>query len=147
VHFTGARRDVSRVLAAFDVFALSSTTEGLPLVIPEAMAAALPIVSTSVGGIPDVIEEGKFGFLVPSGDAAALREKLLVLLNDRERAAWMGTLARSVALSRYSAGRMIKDYMELYSRVLNEGKAGLANVRAPSSKGHSWMAWRSRLSH
>ena len=55
VRLAGARRDVPDLLAAFDVFALSSTTEGLPLVIPEAMASRLPLVTTAVGGLPALI--------------------------------------------------------------------------------------------
>ncbi|HMJ11441.1 MAG TPA: glycosyltransferase [Polyangiaceae bacterium] len=143
VHFAGARNDVGRVLAMLDVFALSSLTEGLPLVIPEAMAAALPIVSTRVGGIPDVVEDGKIGFLVPSGDEHALRESLSKLLEDPTLAAWMGTRARSVALSRYSASRMTADYMTLYERVLS------TNARAPHAsylEGQRWTSLRSRLS-
>ncbi|HEY6558614.1 MAG TPA: glycosyltransferase [Polyangiaceae bacterium] len=141
VHFMGARNDVGRLLAAFDVFALSSLTEGLPLVIPEAMAAGLPIVSTRVGGIPDVVEDGKIGFLVPSGDERALGDCLQKLLDDPTLAAWMGTRARSVALSRYSASRMTADYMKLYESLLAR-----SSVRASSLEGHRWTSLRSRLS-
>jgi glycosyltransferase involved in cell wall biosynthesis len=144
VHFMGARQDVGRLLAAFDVFTLTSLTEGLPLDIPEAMAAALPIVSTSVGGIPDVVEDGKIGFLVPSRDQRALRERLQELLDDPSLAAVMGTRARSVALSRYSAERMTHDYMKLYHRLLDARARGAHS--ASFLEGHRWTSLRSRLS-
>jgi glycosyltransferase involved in cell wall biosynthesis len=117
-HLPGVRRDVPDVLNAFDVFALSSTTEGLPLVIPEAMATGLPVVSTRVGGIPDVIEEGETGFLVPTGDEAALRERLALLQADPDLARAVGARARAAAIARFSAERMQREYLELYERVL-----------------------------
>lgn len=118
VHFTGARRDVPRVLAAFDVFALTSLTEGLPLVIPEAMATSLPVVSTAVGGIPGVLDEGVTGLLVPRGDTEKLAEALERLASDRSTARAMGAKAREVALQRYEAKRMAAAYVDLYERVL-----------------------------
>jgi glycosyltransferase involved in cell wall biosynthesis len=117
VHLLGGRKDVPRVLAALDVFALSSRTEGLPLVLPEAMATGLPIVATAVGGIPDVIDEGETGFLVPSQDEAALRARLAELDADRERARTLGARARAVALERYSLARMSEAYLALYRRL------------------------------
>lgn len=122
VHLTGGRRDVPRLLSAFDIFALSSRTEGLPLVLPEAMASALPVISTAVGGIPTVIDEGRTGFLVPAGDEAALRERLGQLFLRRDEAAAIGQRGREVALSRYSADRMSADYLSLYARVLDGGE-------------------------
>jgi sugar transferase (PEP-CTERM/EpsH1 system associated) len=118
VHFVGARSDVAALLAAMDVFVLSSRTEGLPLVVPEAMAAGLPVVSTAVGGIPGVIDDGATGFLVPAGDEARLRERLEALDRDRERARACGQRARQVAEAHYSARRMVRDYLDLYDQVL-----------------------------
>jgi glycosyltransferase involved in cell wall biosynthesis len=118
VHLVGARRDVPRLLSALDVFALSSKTEGLPLVIPEAMAAGLPIVSTAVGGIPNVVDEGETGWLVPAGDVGALRRRIAEVAADRALARQCGGRARQVALQRYSAERMARDYMALYASVL-----------------------------
>jgi glycosyltransferase involved in cell wall biosynthesis len=120
VHLVGARRDVPRLLAAADLFALSSRTEGLPLAIPEAMAAGLPVVSTAVGGIPSVIDEGETGFLVPPDDESALRARVAALAGDAARTRRMGQHARAVALERYAAARMVRDYLALYQRVLKE---------------------------
>jgi glycosyltransferase involved in cell wall biosynthesis len=115
VVMTGRRMDVPRLVHAFDVFALSSKSEGLPLVVPEAMAAALPIVATSVGGLPDVIDEGQTGLLVPV-EQAPLTEALASLERDRERAREMGARGRTVALERYSHDRMVEEYLDLYRR-------------------------------
>jgi glycosyltransferase involved in cell wall biosynthesis len=119
VHLLGARRDVPDVLNALDVLVMSSSTEGLPLVVLEAMATGLPVVSTRVGGIPDVLDEGETGFLVPSGDEAALRDRIARLHADPAGTRAAGAKARSVAVARYSGERMQRDYLELYARVLS----------------------------
>ncbi len=113
VVMTGRRMDVPRLIHAFDVFALSSKTEGLPLVVPEAMAASLPIIATAVGGLPDVIDEGETGMLVPV-DQPALTAALISLEANRELARQMGTRGRVIALERYSHDRMVDHYLELY---------------------------------
>jgi glycosyltransferase involved in cell wall biosynthesis len=114
VVMTGRRMDVPRLVHAFDVFALSSTTEGLPLVVPEAMAAGLPIVTTAVGGLPGVVDEGHTGLLVPV-DERAFGQALGRLIDDRALAKRLGTQAREVALARYSSDRMVDAYLALYA--------------------------------
>jgi len=116
-HVLGRRMDVARLLPAFDIFALSSKSEGLPLVVPEAMATGLPVVSTAVGGIPGVVDEGETGYLT-GVDRDELRAALDQLLGDPARAHAMGIRAREVALARYSAERMCDDYLALYDRAL-----------------------------
>ena len=120
VHLTGARKDVPRLLAALDAFVLSSRTEGLPLVIPEAMAVGLPVISTAVGGIPTVIDEGQTGFLVPAGDGAALAAAWERLASDGKLAEDLGRAGRTKALARYSAERMVRDYLAIYEEVLRK---------------------------
>ena len=115
VVMTGRRMDVPRLMPAFDVFALSSKTEGLPLVVPEAMAAGLPIVTTAVGGLPGVVDEGRTGMLVPV-EEMALRDALARLADDRQLARAMGERARETALDRYSADRMVEAYLDLYRK-------------------------------
>lgn len=115
VVMTGRRMDVPRLIHAFDVFALSSQTEGLPLVVPEAMAAGLPIVTTAVGGLPSVVDEGVTGLLVPV-EERALSSALGTLAADRELARAMGKKARDTALARYSYDRMVEAYLELYAQ-------------------------------
>jgi glycosyltransferase involved in cell wall biosynthesis len=118
VVMTGRRMDVPRLMPAFDIFCLSSQTEGLPLVVPEAMSASLPIVSTAVGGIPTVVDEGETGFLVPV-DETALRAALQTLIEDPVRARTMGVAAREVALERYDYGRMVDAYLALYQNAIS----------------------------
>lgn len=114
VHVLGARRDVPRILAALDCFALPSNSEGLPLVVPEAMATGLPIVATDVGGLPKVVDEGVSGHLVPARDAALLGARLRALREESDRARAMGQTARRIALERYSSERMVTEYLALY---------------------------------
>jgi glycosyltransferase involved in cell wall biosynthesis len=113
VILTGQRMDVPNLLPAFDVFTLPSSTEGLPLVVPEAMAAGLPVVATAVGGLPSVLEEGVTGLLVSVEEeplAAALMS-----LRDPAKAAAMGVAAHAAALERFGAERMVDRYLELYA--------------------------------
>ena len=118
VHLLGARRDVPDVLNALDSFVMSSDTEGLPLVVLEAMATGLPVISTRVGGIPNVLIEGQTGFLVPAGDEQALRDRAAQLRADPAATRASGDRARLDAVGRFSAERMQRDYLHLYSRVL-----------------------------
>ncbi|MFT3696026.1 MAG: glycosyltransferase [Kofleriaceae bacterium] len=110
---TGRRMDVPKLIHAFDVFALSSVLEGLPLVVPEAMAAGLPIVSTAVGGIPSVVDEGVTGLLTPI-DEAAFARALQRLEQDRAFARALGRRGREVALAKYSSDAMVDAYLALY---------------------------------
>ena len=113
VTLTGVRRDVPALLAAMDVFSLTSKTEGLPLVIPEAMACALPIVATAVGGLPSIVPES-VGMLAPSGDAAGLTRAFATFVEDRARTRTMGAAAREMALARFSLETMTDAYEALY---------------------------------
>jgi glycosyltransferase involved in cell wall biosynthesis len=83
------------------------------------MATGLPVVSTSVGGIPTVIDEGQTGFLVPAGDESALRDRVTRLRADPALSRACGERARAAAIQRFSAERMGRDYIELYQRVLS----------------------------
>jgi glycosyltransferase involved in cell wall biosynthesis len=95
---------------------LFSRTEGHPLVVLEAMATGLPVVATPVGGIPGIIEDGETGFLVPTDDEAVLQAKLIQLLSSPRQLSEVGSKARSVALERYAADRMVDEYLALYAR-------------------------------
>jgi glycosyltransferase involved in cell wall biosynthesis len=122
VHMLGARNDVARLLRAFDLFALFSRTEGHPIVVLEAMATALPVLATPVGGTPGILDDGETGFLVPTDDEQVLRAKLTELLADPHRLAEVGWRARAVALQRYAAERMVDEYLALYARWGREWK-------------------------
>jgi glycosyltransferase involved in cell wall biosynthesis len=112
--FAGFRADVPQVLSELDVFVLSSTSEGMPLAILEAMAGRKAIVATRCGGIPEVLEDGQSGLLVPPSDPAALARAIGDLLSDESKALRIGHNARARLTSRFTVDRMIERYQELY---------------------------------
>ena len=118
VRFCGYRRDIARLLAAADLFVLSSEREGLPISILEAMAAACPIVSTRVGAIPRVLEEGADAWLIPPRDAAALRGALLEALSTPAEARTRARRAQDKFAARYSQRAMGERYLQVYEAVL-----------------------------
>ncbi len=101
VLFAGFRADVPDVLAAADVFVLSSDDEGLPMVVIEAMAAGRPVVATRVGAVEDLVEDGVTGCIVPRRDPTALAEALSGLLRDAAAARAMGEAGRARVRERY----------------------------------------------
>jgi glycosyltransferase involved in cell wall biosynthesis len=114
----GLRKDVARLLPAADLFLLTSVSEGIPLTVIEAMAAQLPVVSTAVGGLAEVVEEGQTGLLAPAGDDAALAEKVLTLAGDTERRTRMGQNGRERARALFSEAKMNAEYLRLYEEML-----------------------------
>jgi glycosyltransferase involved in cell wall biosynthesis len=120
VTFVGqtSRSKVLEEIGRFDVLILPSLFEGFGLVILEAMAAGLPVITTQNTGGPDVIGEGKEGFVVPAGDAEALREKMEWFTQNPEKAAEMGKAAHRKAKEfnweRYGAeyARIIREVVE-----------------------------------
>ncbi len=122
VRMLGARADVESVLAAFDAFALSSRTEGLPLALLEAMATGLPVVSTAVGGIPDLVQHEVTGLLSPAGDPAPLTRHLALLSADGPLSRRIGEAGRRQVLERHSMARMAKEYGALYESALLDSR-------------------------
>jgi sugar transferase (PEP-CTERM/EpsH1 system associated) len=117
VTFAGERADVAPLLAAFDVFALASLSEGVSLTLLEAAAAGLPVVATRVGGNDEVVVDGETGLLVPAADPAALAEALAALAERPDRAT-MGAAGRARVERRFSVERMARAYAALYTEVL-----------------------------
>ncbi len=118
--FPGYRDDVRQLLALFDVFVLPSLSEGMPLALLEAMAAGVPCVATTVGGVNEIVEDAKTGMLVPPADAQALAESVVTLLQDRALAFAMGENARKTVASRFSLTGMVKAYQEIYTTLLRK---------------------------
>jgi glycosyltransferase involved in cell wall biosynthesis len=118
VHFAGYQPHPERFLGAMDLFALTSRMEGLPLAILEAWAAGLPVVASSVGGVPDLIAPGRTGLLFPSGDEETLVAKLAELLRETERARALGDAGREEVFARYDLRRMAADYERHYRELL-----------------------------
>ena len=122
ISMVGCRDDVLQILPAFDVFALSSRYEGLPLALVEAAATGLPCVATSVGGVSEVVEDGETGLLVPPADADALAGALDKLLRDPELRSKMGERATARA-GRWNIVAAVERIQRVYDEVLNVGEA------------------------
>jgi glycosyltransferase involved in cell wall biosynthesis len=114
VRFLGLRTDIPEVLAACDVFVLSSEFEGNPLSVLEAMAASLPTVSTAVGGVPSLLENGTSGILVDSGDTEGFSKAMESLLSNRDLRRSMGAAAARRARERFDVANMVRAYEEVY---------------------------------
>jgi glycosyltransferase involved in cell wall biosynthesis len=112
--FLGHRDDVAARLAAADIFVLPSRSEAFPNAVLEAMGAGLPIVASGVGGIVELIAEGRTGLLVPAGDARALADRLARLMSEPGLAARLGDAARAEAQARYSFDRMVAAFDSIY---------------------------------
>ncbi len=119
VHFCGYRRDVGRLLAEADLMAMSSEREGLPIVILEAMATGCPIVTTRVGGIPDVLTAGHDAWIVPANDPDALRRAIGEVLGRPEVARSRAANARARYLRLYSREAMGAQYLQIYEDLWN----------------------------
>ena len=104
------------------LLALSSCREALPNVVLEAMASGLPVVATAVGGLPDVIEQGRTGFLVPKQNPAAFAEAMETLLTDADRRAAFGEAGRKRVEANYSISAMVSSHEEIFCRLLNSKK-------------------------
>jgi glycosyltransferase involved in cell wall biosynthesis len=114
VRLLGDREDVPELLDGTDIFVLPSRTEAFPNGAMEAMAMRLPVVASDVGGIPELIEQGRNGVLVPPGDERALAAAVLGLFRDPARANRLASSARATIESRYSFARMVREFETLY---------------------------------
>lgn len=112
--FLGWRRDLTTIYGATDVFLLTSRNEGTPVALIEALAAGVPGVSTDVGGVRDVIEDGASGLLAPPGDVRALASGVASLLHDPGRRRDMGEHGRKAVVVRYHIDRLVGDIDALY---------------------------------
>jgi glycosyltransferase involved in cell wall biosynthesis len=118
VFLAGFRPDVLGLHKAFDVFVLSSITEGLGTSLLDAMACGKPVVATAAGGIPEVVADGETGILVAPRDDRALAAAIVRLLRDPAVRARMGQAGLARVRQRFSAGRMVHETMLVYQRLL-----------------------------
>lgn len=116
----GRQENMPAFYASMDVLVLSSRTEGLPMALLEGMGSGLPVVATSVGEIPLVIENGQTGLLVPPEDPRSLAKAVIALLGDSELRYSMGERARARVDREFSAERMTEAYLRVYETVLRE---------------------------
>ena len=126
----GFRADAMGMLKDFDVFALSSTHEGLCTSLIDAMAGSKPAVATAVGGVPEVVVEGETGFLVAPHDPEALADRIVRLLKDPALRAQMGKAALTRARERFTVERMVEGTIDVYTRLAATGHRDTETLRA-----------------
>ena len=118
-HFIGRREDVPSLLASSYACVLTSKAEGFSNAIIEYMAAGKPVVATRVGGAAEAVIENESGYLVESGDAAAMAERLVDLLNDHAMAKAFGEAGKKRARSLFSREGQLRKTIELYHSLLS----------------------------
>ena len=126
VHFLGKQDQVYRFLSEADLFLLPSQLESFGLAALEAMACEVPVIATNVGGIPEVIEHGKDGFLVEPLDVTTAAKYAIEMLSRSDRGREMGQLARINAKKKFCANDVIPAYERYYQRVLSETRTATA---------------------
>lgn len=119
VQFLGWRSDLPALLPQWDIFVMPSLEEGFGVAALEAMAAGLPIVASAVGGIPELVQDGRTGWLVPPADPAALAQRLRELLHNPEQRRVMGAAGRARARERFSTDRMVAAIAKIYDDLLD----------------------------
>jgi glycosyltransferase involved in cell wall biosynthesis len=128
VSFTGYRRDTARLLRSADAFVLPSRVDPLPTAILEAMAAGLPVVSTAVGGVPEIVDASRTGMLVAPGDASALADALATMLAHPAASRHMGEAGRARVRERFGMDVWLAALEGAYARAL----AGPARTASPA---------------
>ncbi len=123
IRWAGFRRDLDRLLAGCDVMVHPSLDDAFPTVLLEGMAAALPVVASRVGGIPEIVRDGVTGTLVPPGDTRLLADAIRNLLRDRRTAAALGAAGREVAREEFSTEAWLRRLTTVYEDVLASSHA------------------------
>jgi glycosyltransferase involved in cell wall biosynthesis len=118
VHFTGFVPQAQRLLAGFDVFTLSSRTEGLGSIVLDAGLAGVPVVATAAGGLPETVLHERTGLLAPVGDAGALAAALLRVLDEPALARHLAGAAQQRVRTEFTVAGMVRRYIEIYSALL-----------------------------
>jgi glycosyltransferase involved in cell wall biosynthesis len=113
----GERHDIPEILRAADVFVLSSQSEGMPVTILEAMGAGLPVIASDVGGVAEVVEHGRTGWLAPAGSPEALAQAVMEMAADPDRAAAMGAAGLARARERFDLPAVLAAYERVYAEV------------------------------
>ena len=118
--FLGYRRDVPRLLAAMDIFVLTSIREGLPISLIEAMAARRPVVASNVGSVTDLVRDGCSGLVVTAGDTNAFIGAVESLVSSPELRQRMGNAGRETVEASYSLSAIVREYEELYRTAVSK---------------------------
>ena len=114
VIFAGKREDIPQILSGIDIFALSSSVEGSPAVIKEALIMEKPVVSTNVGGISEIIQNGVTGILVPPHNPEALANGILDVINNRNKFLEMTKKGKQVIINKFSETKLAELTAEVY---------------------------------
>jgi glycosyltransferase involved in cell wall biosynthesis len=117
IEFLGFREDIPKLIQAMDIFVLPSLSEGHPLALLEAMASEKPVVATDVGGLREVVEDGKAGILVPPKDPRALADKIMMLIKNKELAQEMAISGRTRVVKVFDIKNTAKKYMDTYNQL------------------------------
>ena len=132
VVLAGFRADALGLMKSFDLFAMSSVTEGLGSAVLEAMACSRAVVSTRAGGLPEAVVDGETGLLVPTHDEPALAAAIVSLLRDPVRRKVMGAAGRARVVDAFSIERMVSDTLRVYESRDQETKGPVSLL--PSSE-------------
>jgi glycosyltransferase involved in cell wall biosynthesis len=135
VCFRGDVRNIPELLGGAGLFVLPSLSEGISLTLLEAMARGLPVVTTLVGGNPEVVEEGATGLLVPPADPGALARAILLLLQDSDRSQRMGQLGRRRVEAQFDVQHMVAAYEAAYQRLAHQPRAQARGAFTPAATG------------
>lgn len=120
VIFTGFRKDIASFLASFDIFAFPSHMEGLGTSLLDAMVMKRPIVSTTAGGIPEVVQDGINGLLVSPKDPEALANAIISLIEDKELRHRLGYAGRKIVEDRFTDDKVVEGTLAVYKRILEK---------------------------
>ncbi|MCK4401029.1 GT4 family glycosyltransferase PelF [bacterium] len=134
VIFAGFRQDINNILSIIDVFVLCSTSEALGIAILEAMACSKPVVATNVGGIPEVVDDGRTGILVPPENPQALADGIIRLLKNKEEARRMGLAGRKRVEQYFDINFTVEKTEQIYERLLQKKFASF-------SFGENWLRY------
>jgi len=133
VIFAGQRNDIPELLKISDIFVLPSLQEGFPLAVIEAMSTGLPVVATSVGGVPEVIEHGETGLLIPLGNPEALSDAIMILLKDEKIGKEIGRQGQKVISENFVSDKMVAEIDQLYSACIMKKEKNSNKVLFPLS--------------
>jgi len=120
VIFTGARNDIPELLSQADIFVLSSIAEGIPMTVLEAMATSLPIISTDVGGLSELVENGQTGLLVEKQNVKALANAMNIYIKNPQIIEKHGALGHQFIERNFSEATMVREYLNLYNKSLGQ---------------------------
>ena len=123
VFFLGNVPNLEEVVGGSDLFLLPSEAESFGMAALEAMASEVPVIATQSGGLPEVVDDGLTGYLLPVGDIDGMAQRAIEILSNDNFALRMGAAGRAVAIERFSEEKIVPRYREMYERVIAGDRA------------------------